>query len=117
MRRLFVDCDDTLVLWQYVEREDGLYYATPWQRNDDLIATVRRFVDDHPDTELVIWSGGGAVYAARWAVLFFDGVECVPEDKNIHYPQPGDICVDDQPLRVACPIYTPEEFMEVYGGR
>ena len=118
--RLFVDCDDTLVLWKYEEIEVAgrTLYTLPnegekYTVNLPLIDAVRVYMLRHPECTLVIWSGGGVDYAARWARKFFEGVKYLIENKNVKYPQEGDICVDDiLDLKVVAKLYTPQEAIE-----
>lgn len=118
--RLFVDCDDTLVLWNYdeVEVAGQKFFTIPnegekYRVNHDLIASVNQFMDARPDWTLIVWSGGGAAYAAGWARKFFDGRKYLIEGKNVKYPQVGDICVDDIiDLKVSATLYTPDQAIE-----
>jgi len=109
MARLYVDCDMTLVLWQ-----DGLEHpyegAERYVRNQPLIDAIEKFLGNSPDYGLTVWSFGGMEYARGWARRFgldIDGVMA----KDIRVPQPGDICIDDMPLRVRSIIMTPDQFV------
>lgn len=133
MPRLFVDCDDTLVLWL-----DG--DGTPlggqnpygggsdkYELNQALIDAVVDFMDTHREYELVVWSGGGAQYAKGWADRCFPFKDLLNDDtdrrnwlqrahvrtKDINLPQASDICVDDQPLAVNGACMTWQAFVEV----
>lgn len=112
--KLFVDCDDTLVLWQYIQREDGLYFATPWQANDNLIAAIKGYYRERQDLELIIWSGGGVEYADRWANRFFPSIPYTVVQKDMHLPQEGDICIDDMEIAVNCTTILPAEFVDAF---
>ena len=54
---LYVDVDDTLVLWD----NDGSYTI-----NNALIRRMYNFRSLHPDAKIVIWSSGGLEYAIDW---------------------------------------------------
>src|SRR5688572_10582227 len=112
--KLCVDCDDTLVLWQYVEKEVGgqLCFVLPnegetYLPNDALMAAVRRYLAATPGSELVVWSGGGEAYARRWGQMFFPDIPHEAYFKvgarqpsilfnDTYHPLPGDVCIDDQ---------------------
>ncbi len=112
MATLWLDCDDTLVIWL---DEDGqpLEGQNPygggsqrWKWNEELI----RAIDWVSDWDLAIWSGGGAQYAARWRdLLRWDLADAYSKDTRL--PQPNDLCVDDMPLKVACEVMTWQEFV------
>lgn len=124
---LFVDCDDTLILWQYKEAitplfdegkhvADQVIYTLPnegekFKINELLIFSIVSFLTSHFDWELVIWSGGGREYAERWARLLFPNQSLVALEKNITFPWFEDICIDDQELKVKARLYTPDEFI------
>lgn len=103
--RLFVDCDDTLVLWQPEKRtrSDGLYLGNEWERNEKLIKTIEDYIDQMTDiggkVELIIWSDGGKEYARMWAKRFFPEKYWVARDKDPTLPQDEDICIDDIMIR------------------
>ena len=94
MSRLFVDCDDTLILWadepvgELIVRED-------YDFNLPLISDIACFINFHTDYELVVWSGGGIDYAARWAEKCFHNVPYLILPKDMRLPAGADICVDD----------------------
>lgn len=96
MPRLFVDCDDTLVLWDKAETAEGVYRGDMYEINRMLAGNINCWLDVHPEYELVVWSGGGTNYALRWANLAFGSrrsFEILPKDMRI--PQGDDICIDD----------------------
>ena len=94
--RLFVDCDDTLVLWP----DDALDTGTSWELNLDLIHSIGCFLDTHPEYFLVVWSGGGVDYAERWARMAFSNYTVLPKDVR-NEPQDQDILVDDMAGEIA----------------
>lgn len=113
-RRLFVDCDDTLVLWL---GEDGEVDGGPnpygggrekWRRNDDLIKMIEavRFNYD----EVVVWTGGGSDYARVWRDRLLPWAHhAIAKDTRI--PSAADLCIDDADIRVAAPVVTWQEFV------
>ena len=135
MPRLFVDCDDTLVLWL---NEDGqpLEGQNPYgggsdkyELNQALIDAVVDFLDTNLDWELVVWSGGGSQYAKVWADRCFPFKTLYDEDargvrgwllsahvrtKDIALPTADDTCVDDQVLGVAGSCLTWQAFVEAH---
>ena len=117
MARLFVDCDDTLVIWldgddQPLEGQNPYGGGSQtWKFNDDLI----RAIEERHGGYIVVWSGGGEDYARRWLDrLGWTEAEAI--SKDISLPEPGDLCIDDQPIKVACPVMTWQEFV-AEGGR
>lgn len=97
MPRLFVDCNDTLVLWKYAWKEGVLVPGEPrYEMNIPLIGDVNCFLDHHPEYTLIVWSGGGVEYARGWAEKCnFQQHFVAILDKDMRYPQDQDICVDD----------------------
>lgn len=95
MRRLFVDCDDTLILW---ERRSGFVEVITgeYKINTDLIGQVLNFLKHNPDFELVVWSHGGVDYAGDWALQCFGGlVKYTIEPKEPGIAAIGDMVIDD----------------------
>lgn len=91
---LFVDVDDTLILWS-ADAEHG------WKCRPNL--AVVRFVlswrKANPEGTLVIWSLEGASYARK------HGRALLPELQGVHFAeryariaQPGDLYLDDDPF-------------------
>ena len=116
MPRLFVDVDDTLVLYNKAGPNPyGVYEGTPYSINEPLLEGIKQFAKDNPDELIVIWSGGGKQYALRWAenlhiahlVTFMD--KGWPTIKEL--VRSGDIVVDDMdvPWRTHAPDEWPEE--------
>ncbi len=54
---LFVDVDDTLVLYQNDNAVNpfGYYMDVPYLFNDKLIEGVKKFSHDHPEVLIVVW--------------------------------------------------------------
>ena len=96
-RRVFIDCDDTLALYQNPGPNPyGFYMLTPFEVNARLIKRIRDWARDHPEDTLFIWSGGGREYAEMWMrKLGLDDI-MVPLAKDPALIRPGDIVVDDE---------------------
>lgn len=97
MPYLWVDCDDTLILWHDRYNKAGLYVrlAKDYDLNDDLISDIKCFLAGHPDYGLRVWSGGGVKYAAKFAEECFPGMDVEVWSKEMQWPREGDVCVDD----------------------
>ena len=117
--RLYVDCDDTLVLW--LDGDDKVlggpnpYGTGPdgrWKPNLELLAAMKQWRENTPGSEIILWTGGGTRYARRWMGLIYpEAADSISKDTRI--PDPDDLCVDDMPLKkVACPVVTWQQFVE-----
>jgi len=110
--RLFVDCDDTLILYnQKGINPYGLHYGTPFTVNTGLVTYIRKWAKDNPDALVVIWSGGGKAYAELCASLAGVGdlgatYLCKDRD-TFALVHEGDIVFDDQPIKVDAPRLEP----------
>lgn len=96
--RLFVDVDDTLILWPKLG-PGPLIAAT--EENADMNEDVRLFAlrwkAYNPSGEIIIWSSGGSEYARKWGAK-----------SGLPYsycwskaPMPvlkGDMFIDDDPM-------------------
>ena len=110
---LFVDCDDTLILWDNTPLESGLYSAK-YEVNTKLIEAVHKYLA-HTKDNLVVWSGGGEEYARRWARMCFPDTEWEAISKDITLPDAelDDVCVDDMDIVPAAPVLTWQEFVKL----
>ena len=113
MSRLFVDCDDTLIIWLN-EHDQPLEGQNPygggsqrWKFNDELVKAV---LSVSLKWQVVVWSGGGSDYAGDWRDRI-DWPLANVASKDIRLPEPDDLCIDDQPIKVACPVLTWQEFV------
>lgn len=95
MPRLFVDVDDTLILWPGL---GSLLDEEDWPKpNFDVIEFVERWDRANPDGKVIVWSLGGADYARKWAYTLLPGHY---EDAYDKHPKPhlnGDLYIDDDP--------------------
>lgn len=115
--RLFVDCDDTLVLWL---DDDGDVAAGPnpygnasdrWKANTDLVAALNEWNENTLGSEIILWTGGGIAYARVWEQRIYpEAADAISKDTRI--PGPDDLCIDDMPIKVACPVVTWQQFVE-----
>ena len=96
---LYVDVDNTLVLWDTVDQEK-------WKANTAVIDFVRRWALARPDEDIVIWSSGGLDYARTWGErLLGNKVAWEPMAKG---PRGwcgaviglGDVTIDDAPFDI-----------------
>ncbi len=116
MARLFVDCDDTLIIW-LDEHDQPLEGQNPygggsqrWEFNDELVRAIEDAQGgEFIGAEVVVWSGGGADYAGRWRDRIWGFASAA--SKDLRLPGPDDLCIDDQPIKVACPVMTWQEFV------
>jgi hypothetical protein len=123
MPRLFIDVDDTLVL--YTERKAGpnplgLERDMNFSVNTELIDAIMLWCRHNPNGQVVVWSGGGAAYARSAGDRFIPGVAAwyfSKGGKNLTLPNQDDLLVDDSPTElglgdVDAPVLLPEEFIE-----
>ena len=116
---LYVDVDDTLILWSESKSGGGIYAGghTP---NAKLIEALIRWRILHLTSDhIFIWSGGGADYAQGWAEkylgwkLWFAALDKHEQlHSGFYIPQVGDICIDDQSLETAAIVMSPKKFIE-----
>ena len=97
MTKVFVDVDDTLVLFGGNSPHPyGVIEGDPFELNYPLIEKLKEFKG-----EIVVWSGGGAAYARKVAMMVLPReVEFTAETKgatSVRGIKAGDIVVDDQP--------------------
>lgn len=111
---IYVDVDDTLVLWQEglspnpeaVPRET--YFGDPWVLNTRLIEGLKAAAKQE---FIVVWSGGGMQYAEMWVDRLGLRNLVMVAEKNFKVVEPGDIVIDDMPVTVRThnPYEWPEE--------
>jgi len=121
--RVFVDCDDTLVLWlgeegQPLEGQNPYGGgAERWRWNHQLVGFLLVLEFMMPEAEIVIWSGGGEQYARTWrdrlAAVFpvVEGWACASKDTRV--PTAEDTCIDDAELTVPAEVVTWQDVMAV----
>lgn len=116
--RLFVDVDDTLVIWldshgDPITEGPNPYGANSmdWKPNTRLILELERWVQGHPDAPFIVWSGGGIDYAEQWANRLLHHLHPLILPKLPTVPHMDDIMIDDiRDMQVSCPIISPHEF-------
>ena len=118
MKRLFVDCDDTLVTW-LDEFDMPLTGQNPygggsqrWRFNEGVVSSVNRWIRENPVGAVVIWSGGGADYARTWRDRAFPSGPVGFASKDTRVPAIGDLVVDDQPIKTRGTYLSVEQFTE-----
>lgn len=123
MPRLFIDVDDTLIL--YPESDDnvnplGLERGLNFKLNDRLVDAIQEWLKKNHSGIVVVWSGGGEAYARSVAERFLPGVGIwffTKGGRNLGLPNSDDVLVDDSPEdlgldQVDAVKLLPEEFIE-----
>ena len=100
---LFVDVDDTLVLYETPGPNPyGVLHGVPWKPNTRLIDGIKQFSQANPTAQIVVWSGGGQEYAVEWANrLGLGGIATghLKDESTLSLLiQDGDIVIDDLDL-------------------
>ncbi len=113
-QRLFVDVDDTLVLFDSEGEVHpyGFWRNDAYRLNDPLAEYIFQFRRDNPDALIVVWSGGGAEYAKAVIDDLLHGFDATPmiKDRTTFYlVREWDIVVDDQELRVPARVLRPDD--------
>ena len=113
-RRVFVDCDDTLIHWLTPEGEvlpgPNPYggTSTRWRVNWELFERLQALYA--MGTRMVIWTGGGAQYAERWNIAL--NANWGARDKDPSVPRRGDLVIDDAYLWDSpAEVQTAEQFI------
>lgn len=86
MATLYIDVDDTLVVWT----SDG----ESWTANKAVIEFAKQWKGD-----IVVWSGGGLDYAQMWARHLLQSVKWVASPKFNPVVKDGDVFIDDSPFK------------------
>ena len=103
--QIFVDCDDTLILYDShtgihpygshtAIHPYGVRHGEPWRPNQPL-------VDALMETEhaVFVWSGGGACYAKTITGKLDLDFPCLDKDETtFELIQEGDVVIDEQDL-------------------
>lgn len=106
MRTLFVDCDDTLIIWMRTTSQRG---DRLWEPNWDVIAAMERWMA--AGGTVVVWADKGAAYAATWARKAAPHLVVETDRKDLSRPQAGDATIDDMRLAVGGVCYLPDQCM------
>ena len=119
-KRLFIDCDDTLILYDTAEDDApspyGYIHGQPYHVNEALAASVRAWAHDNPCSMVVVWSGGGERYARTIAGIALPGLAVqtmVKDATTFDLARSGDIVVDDMAGSVggiAAEVLKPDEW-------
>lgn len=119
-RTIWVDVDDTLVLWD--DERNGIPSGpgAGWHFNMSLVNALDAHLHTHPNDRLVIWSGGGVGYAQRFVLDLLERVPFVHGDailpcraKDVRGPRAGDVVVDDMAFAPyhGCEVMTWQAFV------
>lgn len=105
---LFVDCDDTLIVWKHglSLRGDRL-----WEVDWDVVAAIERW--QRQGGEVVVWSEKGAEYASTWARKAVPHLALSAAAKDLRRPVARDIAIDDTSLAIRGVCYRPSQTMLV----
>ena len=100
--RIFVDCDDTLLLYNKEAEKNpyGYWSGVPYQINKKLIDALIETSHWSEMPKIIIWSGGGEQYAKEiLKTLNLPQYLCLSKDRTtFHLIQEGDIVIDDDNL-------------------
>lgn len=115
-KRLFVDVDDTLVLYENdnLQNSYGVFWGVAWRPNEVLIKGMRDYRRDNPNALIIMWSGGGREYAKMFAGMLHieDIVDAyyIKDDTTAHLVTKNSIVVDDMDMmgRTHRPFEWPE---------
>jgi hypothetical protein len=111
---LFVDVDDTLILWQMAlasKKVDGEYFGDRFLVNTKLLDGIIEYSKTCPDEQIVVWSGGGKDYAQHWITYLGLTDIALPMPKikaTFSNVGPNDTVIDDSPI--SCRTHTPYEW-------
>lgn len=99
IEHLFVDCDDTLVMWTWGEAVGVHRNALPVP-SKRVARFVKAWWAAKPDRRRVtVWSLGGAEWAAEVAARCLPGVRLADaQERYPKLPLPGEIFLDDDPF-------------------
>ncbi len=112
MMTLFVDVDDTLILWldEGGQHDPFGIVGDAWKPNTRLILEIERWVDTHPNDRVVVWSGGGEDYARMWGQRVLHHIPHKAIEKagpTLYLPFSTDLCIDDMMIEVRSPVANP----------
>ncbi len=116
MRQLFVDCDDTLIIYDNPDSSEGQHaygylQGYPWHPNEKLVSYIKWFAAEYPRTLIVIWSGGGGDYARTIANRILGDLEVatmIKDDTTYDLVRPNDIVFDDCDLPIVADVLRPD---------
>ena len=115
MKRLFVDCDDTLILYGSggSMHPSGFSRGEPFTVNQPLVTFIRKFTRLFPASLVTIWSGGGGQYALECAksagVAFSDFAYMVKDSSTFSLVRSQDIVIDDMDINIPAQVLSPHD--------
>ena len=105
MATLFVDCGNTLIIWNRVFNALG---EEAWQPNWDVVAAAERWQTQGLG-DIVVWSEKSEDDAQRWARRVVPQMQVTALAKDLKRPLPGDVSIDDVTIAVAGVCYRPNQ--------
>ena len=118
--KLFVDVDDTLILY-YENHTWDLSLTATYDINFDLIEALEIWCKYYPETSLVIWSGTGAKWAEEISKAMFPHMSIAMTGSKFSFLRDiiseDDIAIDDRLqesrsyLKKFRRVFLPEEFV------
>ena len=94
-RRIFIDCDDTLILWDVWAKAPLVWEEMHYYINEPLMQRIKNWHEAHPEDTFFVWSWGGLQYANMWNGRLRLAEFCTSLEKDDTLIRPGDIVVDD----------------------
>jgi hypothetical protein len=124
MPRLFIDVDDTLVIYpDHLPGPNpaGLRTGLSHRANAALVNAIHVWQATNVTGQVVVWSGGGEEYARDAANMFIPDVQAwhfTKAGQNLMLPAAGDTVVDDEPESlgidgVAGDVQLPDQFIQM----
>lgn len=119
--KLFVDVDDTLILY-YEKHTWDLSQTSTYDVNFDLIEALEIWCKYYPETSLVVWSGTGAKWAEEISQALFPHMTITMVGSKFSFLRDiiseDDMAIDDRLqesrtyLKKFRKVFLPEEFVE-----
>lgn len=103
MAKLFIDIDDTLILYPSSDEDTnplGIERGLEFLLNQPLVDAINRWLGKNRRGIVVLWSGGGEAYARSVSERFIPGVATwhfTKGGKSLDLADTEDILVDDSP--------------------
>lgn len=125
--RLFIDIDDTLVIWED-EMQGDIHVRQRWHFNTELLEAITEYIRKTSQvSSIYIWSGGGLDYATSWkerisddpgywipqwdnSVIHKTPIITLSKDPSI-LPSEEDLCIDDEELKTKARVMSAEQFI------
>jgi len=114
MPRLFIDIDDTLVIFpDHLPGPNpfGVTNGLPHRTNEPLVDAVREWLALNSAGQVVFWLGGGEEYARNVASRLIPDIAAwyfTKSGQNLGLPGTGDTVVDDDRVSLGTEMVLPE---------